>query len=94
MRRMRQASMPRKILVAVLTPYPDTGESGEAYDTDVQTLLCPREDTLSILARSLRIRNSQILNSESGEAYEAEVEACLRDQRPTESGAAASLVEG
>lgn len=62
--------------VATLMHYADTGESGETFDIDVQTV--PWSKLGSRFLASLR----RLDDSESGEAYEAEVEAL--DQRQPE----------
>lgn len=62
--------------VATLVQYTDTGESGETYDIDVQTV--PWSKLGSRFLASLW----RLDDSESGEAYEAEVKAL--DQRQPE----------
>jgi len=72
---MNPARPPRGSYVAPLIVYPDTGESGEAYDLDLQTLpqLVPRR--LLSMVSTLAASNAGSDHSESGEAYEAEVGA-------------------
>ena len=60
--------------------YSDTGESGEAYDIDVQTLPRSRLHYLTILTRPLSALPNRTDDSESGEAYEAEVQASQRNE--------------
>jgi hypothetical protein len=59
--------------VAPLIVYPDTGESGEAYDLDLQTFPKLVPYRLLSMASTLDAINAGPDNSESGETYEAEV---------------------
>ena len=58
-----------------LLQYSDTGESGETYDIDVQTL--PWRKICDVAASSdlSKAWTRKCHDSESGEAYEAEVES-------------------
>ena len=94
MKKMRQVRTPQGTLIATLTLCSDTGESGEAYDVDVQTLPWSRKDSLLTWARPFKIPNSCLDNSESGEAYEAEVEACQGDKPPKEPVATTVHMQG
>ena len=58
--------------VTTLMQYADTGESGETYDIDIQTI--PWSKLGSQFLASLRRFDA----SESGETYEAEVEAIAK----------------
>jgi sulfite reductase alpha subunit-like flavoprotein len=94
---MIRARTEPKSSTTTLMQYSDTGESGESYDVDVQTLPWSMPRRLSHLGSrsSSPIRN--VDDSESGEAYEAEAQASqtceLRDEanEETERGLANPL---
>ncbi len=54
------------------TAYPDTGESGDAYDIDMQTEPIARA-MLEFKAPSLTCSVRSLDTAESGDAYDAEV---------------------
>ena len=62
--------------------YPDTGESGDVYDIDVQTptLSGSRVGRLLVGINSFRSPNLRLDGTESGDSYEAEVEAYYIDK--------------
>ena len=94
MRKMSQPPNLRRTLIATLAVYSDTGESGETYDLDVQTLPLSRKDNLLTRNHPFRILNSWPDSSESGEAYEAEVEAYQRDNLSEEPIATTTPIHG
>jgi hypothetical protein len=72
---MNPARTPQGSYVAPVIVYPDTGESGEAYDLDLQTFpQLVRYRPLSMVS-TLDATSAGPDHSESGEAYEAEVGA-------------------
>ena len=70
---------PDEISVSTLLEYCDTGESGEAYEIDVQTLPWSKTHHIPALADNLRAFIQKCDCSESGDAYEAEAEVSRQE---------------
>jgi hypothetical protein len=91
-KRMNPARTSQESYLAPLIVYPDTGESGEAYDLDLQTFPQLVPHRLPSMVSTLDATNAGPDHSESGEAYEAEVGASHLN-REEESLTAARFVQ-
>jgi hypothetical protein len=60
--------------------YPDTAESGDAYDIDILTEPIPKTRSMGFRSVSLGALLRLLDNAESGEAFDAEVEQSFQEE--------------